>query len=550
MARYASAVGLASVLATACVGEIGSRPAGEGEQAAHCGDGQVHPGPSPIRRLTRADYDNTVRDLLGDTTRPATAFPLEEEQYGFTNNAYVLTVSLLLAEQYEQAAEDLSTAAVQDLATLLPCDPAMVGEDECAKSFIAAFGKRAYRRPLADEEAARTFAFYASMKAPYGFVTAIRLVIKGLLQSPDFLYRVELGMPSPDEAGAVALSQHEIASRLSYLLWNSMPDDELFALADAGQLSTAAEIAAQARRMLEDDKARPALTNFHRQWLQLGQVDSLEKDPTLYPSFNPAVRSLMRSETERFLEGVVLEGDALLETLLRADYSYMNKELADFYGIEGPTGVELEKVSLDPTKFSGLLTQASVLAVHAKSNQSSPVKRGYFVRQRLYCQTPPPPPNDVDNTPPEVDPEATTREKFAQHTSDPTCAGCHVLMDPIGFGFERYDGVGLWRETDHGLPIDDSGEILLTKADNGVFHGVVELGERLAGSAEVRACLVTQWFRFAHGRAETKDDRCTMDSLGESFEASGGDIRELLVALTQTDAFLYRSAIGGEGDAP
>jgi hypothetical protein len=549
MARVASALGLTTVLATGCVGEIGSRPAGEGEQPIHCTDGAAHPGPSPIRRLTRADYDNTVRDLLGDTTRPATAFPLEEEQYGFNNNANVLTVSLLLAEQYEQAAEDLSTVAVQDLTTLLPCDPATAGEDDCARSFIETFGKRAYRRPLSDAEIERTFAFYGSMKAAYGFVTAVRLVIKGLLQSPDFLYRVELGMPSPSDAGAVALSQHELASRLSYLLWNSMPDDELFALADAGQLSTPAAIAAQARRMLDDDRARPALTNFHRQWLQLGQVDSLEKDPTLYPNFDPTVRALMRTETERFLEGVVLEGDAMLETLLRADYSYMNKSLADFYGVAGPLGDEFEKVALDPDKFSGLLTQASVLAVHAKANQTSPVKRGYFVRQRLFCQTPPPPPNDVDTTPPEIDPNATTREKFAQHTNDATCAGCHVLMDPIGFGFERYDAVGLWRETDHGLPIDDSGEIVMTEADDGVFHGVIELGERLAQSAEVRACLVTQWFRFAHGRSETTEDRCTMDSLVERFTASGGDIRELLVALTQTDAFLYRSD-GSEGGAP
>jgi hypothetical protein len=211
--------------------------------------------------------------------------------------------------------------------------------------------------------------------------------------------------------------------------------------------------------------------------------------------------------------------------------------------VTGPKGEGFERVSLDPKQRAGLLTQASLLAVNAKPNQSSPVHRGKFVRERLLCQPLPPPPNNVNIQPPDVDPKATTRQKFAQHSSDPYCAGCHKLMDPIGFGFESYDGIGQFRTKDHGLPVDASGELTGTRDSDGKFDGAIELAARLGDSAEVRECVATQWFRFGYGHGEEKADSCAMSQLQDAFRAADYNVKELLVALTRTDAFRYRNVV-------
>jgi hypothetical protein len=221
----------------------------------------------------------------------------------------------------------------------------------------------------------------------------------------------------------------------------------------------------------------------------------------------------------------------------------MNADVAAFYGVPGPAVAEFQRVDLDPNQRAGLLTQPSILAVNAHADQTSPVHRGKFVRERLLCEPIAPPPPDVKAVPPAVDPNATTRERFAQHDKDPACAYCHKLMDPIGFGFEHYDAMGTWRDLEQGLPIDASGEITSSKDVDGTFDGAIQLAERLSTSEEVRACVVTQWFQYGHGRPNTKDDACTIQKLQTSFADAGYDIKELLVALTQTDAFLYRKRV-------
>jgi len=223
----------------------------------------------------------------------------------------------------------------------------------------------------------------------------------------------------------------------------------------------------------------------------------------------------------------------------------MNADLAAFYGITGPTSAKFEKVDLDPAERSGFLTHASLLALNAKTNQSSPVHRGKFVREMLLCQMMPNPPNDKEIVPPEIDPKATTRQKFDQHSADPYCASCHHLMDPIGFGFEHYDGIGSWRDKDHGFPVDSKGELTGTEDVDGTFDGVPELAKKLAESQEVRQCIATQWFRFGYGRKEADEDACSLQKVDEAFAAAGYDIKELIVALTQTDAFMYRKAVKG-----
>jgi hypothetical protein len=539
----------------ACTGSIGSggdaRPSG-GDGSDTVND-TIAKGlcvvDTPIRRLTRFEYNNTVRDLLGDTTNPADVLPPEEEVAGFNNQAGALTSSDLLIEQYMKVAEDVSARAVQNLNALLPCDPGLDGEDACALSFIEQFGRRAYRRPLAQSEVIRLKDLFdwAVQDADLGrFEDGIQLVIEAALQSPAFLYRAELGEEMPIEGDIVPFTSWEMATKLSYMLWNSMPDDELFAAAEADALRTKEQIKAQAVRMIEDDKARDVIRNFHTQWLLLTHLDSVTKDTGIYPAFRGSLRPLWKEEIQAFIEHVIMEGDGSLQTLLTADYSFMNEELAAFYGddvLDSVAGSEFRRVQLDPERRAGILSTAGLMATHANLNQSSPVFRGKFVREQLMCDTLPLPPNDLVIEPPELDPNKTTKEQFEEIGANPACSGCHALMNPIGFIFEHYDGIGLWREQQNGKGIDATGEVVQTEDIDGTYDGAVELADALAGSTQVQECVSSQWFRFAYNRTVTTEDRCSLEQLNQAFADSGFDIKTLLVELTQTNAFLYRRAV-------
>lgn len=537
-----------------CVGTIGGDPDDENGQV----ESSMCVVDTPLRRLTRFEYDNTVRDLLGDDTHPASAFPPEAEVQGFDNQAAALTASDLLIEQYLKAAEGISERATADMTKLMPdCDPNSDGEAVCAGAFIESFGKRAFRRPLTPEEIARYQALYDFAKADPDMGTfrdGVTLVIQAMLQSSQFLYRPEFGETTPIDVDVVRLTHWEMASKLSYMIWNTMPDDDLFVAAEQGRLGTKEEIAAQARRMLADDRAKPAIRNFHRQWLKLVQLETISKDTGVYPAYSDSLRPLWKEEVERFIEYVVLEDDGKLSTLLTAPYSFLNSDLASFYGedVVGPVpaGASFEKVSMDPTRHAGLLTQGALMAVHAEGNQSSPVFRGKFVREQLLCQTLPLPPANLVIEPPDLDPSKTTREQYEEIGANPDCASCHALMNPLGFGFENFDGIGLWRDTQNGKPIDPTGQITATETLDGPFNGPVDLADKLAASPEVASCVASQWFRFAYNRTVTPEDSCNLDVVNEAFSASGYDIKELIVALTQTETFLHRHQVVAEGGAP
>ena len=552
--QWIKTIGLAAALvSSACTGAIGrgddARPDGGGDTVNDTIAKGLCVVDTPIRRLTRFEYNNTVRDLLGDTTNPADVLPPEEEVAGFNNQAAALTSSDLLIEQYMKVAEDVSERAVQNLTGLLPCDPALDGEDACALSFIESFGRRAYRRALSQSEIARFKSLFdwALQDADLGrFKDGIQLVIEAALQSPKFLYRAELGEETPIEGDIVPFTSWEMATKLSYMLWNSMPDDELFAAAEADALRTKDQIKAQAVRMIEDDKARDVIRNFHTQWLMLTHLDSVTKDTGVYPTFRGSLRPLWKEEIQAFIEHVIMEGDGSLQTLLTADYSFMNEELAAFYGddvLDSVTGSEFRQVQLDPARRAGLLSTAGLMATHANLNQSSPVFRGKFVREQLMCDTLPLPPNDLVIEPPELDPNKTTKEQFEEIGANPSCSGCHALMNPIGFIFEHYDGVGLWRDQQNGKDIDATGEVVQTEDIDGTYDGAVELAHALAESTQVRECVSSQWFRFAYNRTVTTEDSCSLEQLNQVFADSGFDIKTLLVELTQTNAFLYRRAV-------
>jgi hypothetical protein len=517
-------------------GEGGAGGGGPGEPLL-C-DESPHPGRSPLRRMTRVELDNTLRDLLRDDTQPAHRLMQEELGSGFSNNAEVRTVGELVAEQYLALAEDVARRASADLPGLLGCDPA-TGEDACVASFVESFGERAWRRPLAADERARLLGVFSASRDAWGTRTAVELVVEVMLQSPHFLYRVEL--PSPDVAPGeiVRLDGWQLASRLSYMLWATMPDDTLFAAAAAGELDTPAGLAEHARRMLDDPRAGDVIIRFFDEWMHLSELDDLAKDAELYPQYHDGLPPLFREETHAFVREVFENEGASFHTMLTASWSMMNAELAAFYGVEGPTGTELTRVNLDPSQRAGLLTQASFLASRAKVHETSPIHRGMFVRAGLLCGEVPPPPPGVDPIAPDPDPSLTMRERLDEHRSDPVCASCHSLMDPLGFPFEHYDAVGVWRDDEAGRPVDASGFLMETDVDGEVV-GAVELAHRLAGSEQVDDCMVRQWFRYAYGRTESiSRDTCSLDQLEQAFDGANYDIRELIVALTQTDAFLY-----------
>lgn len=504
----------------------------------------LSPGPTYIRRLTKLEYSNTVRDLLGDTSGVADRFPAEEIRLGFDNNATALTVSPVLAEQYLLAAETIAATAVNaNWARIQPCDPAgPAGADACAKQFVSVFGEAAYRRPLDADDTATLMSVFAAGAAT-DFKTGIRLVIETALQSPRFLYRVEFGATPLAGETVVKPDDWEMASRLSYTLWHTMPDAELFAAARAGLLSAPENIAAEVNRMVMDPRAHDLVADFNAQWLHLDDIEGVEKDAKVFPKFTPAIAGLMRQETDRFLEDVLWSpGGGDLATMFTAPFTYVNAALATYYGIAGVTGTAFVKVPVDGVTRGGLLTQGGLLSLLGKANQTSPVHRGKFVREQLLCTELPPPPANLTIKPPELSATLTTRQRFTQHAADAACAGCHHLMDPIGLGFESFDGAGVFRATENGQAIDDSGEVLESDIA-GPFHGVIELGGKLASSEQVRSCVATKWFRYGYGRGETDADGCSLAAIKAGFAAGGYKVRDILVALTQTDAFLYRQVI-------
>jgi hypothetical protein len=549
----ATLIGCLGVVVAACVGTIGDGgnagssgggPGGSGTgptgstSAALCTT--PNPGSAPLRRLTQSEYNNTVRDLLGDTTQPANSFPPDQQVGDFSNTATALTVPPLLAQGYETAAEALATTAVANLTSLLPC--AAAADDACAQTFIQTFGQRAYRRPLTSDEQTGLFGLYTANKTAIDFNHGIQSVIEAVLQSAQFLYRVEFGDVSMAQGTVVPVAPYEMASRLSYFLWDSMPDDQLLAAAAANQLGTTDQVMTQARRLLQDPKAHPAVEEFFNQWLTLNQLPGVAKDPVTYPEFTSTLQTGIQSETLAFVDWVLWQSDARLPTLLTSPVSFVNQEIAAVYGVPGITGTTLQQVTLDSTERAGFLTQLSMMTLLGKPDRSSPVLRGKFVRDHLFCQTIAPPPANIVITPPTVMAGVSTRQAFVMHDAVQPCKSCHTLMDPIGFGFESFDGVGKYRTEDQGQPVDASGTLSGTDID-GTFNGAVDLAHKLTQSQEVSDCVTTEWFRYAFGRGETADDSCSLTAMKQAFTSAKLDIRELLVAVTQTDAFRYRPEV-------
>jgi hypothetical protein len=493
-------------------------------------------GKTRLRRLTREQYDNAVTDLVGREGAWSDALEFDERIGPFASN-YTAPISSTLLDQYVAASESVAGAVAGDL-SWVPCD---ASDPACAQTLVETLGRRAYRRPLHDDEKQRLLALHDGADT---FEAGALLVLRALLQAPSFLYHVEVAEPD-----VAAVTEHELAARMSFFLWNSIPDDELLDVADAGTLHEPDTLRTQAERMLDDPRARRTLVTFHRQWLGMDELPRLQKDPALFPAFAD-VRPSMEDELARFVDHVITQDDARLETLLTASYSFVDAPLAAIYGVTLPADHDVEEpFELDPQERAGLLTLPGFLAVHAHANQSAPIRRGVVVRTNVLCNPPPPPPPDADVQPPDPDPDATTRELFEEHTADPTCAACHVYIDGIGLGFEGYDAIGVHRTRENDLPVDERGELLATDVD-GEFDGVPELAAKLAGSEDVQACVVRQWFRYSLGRYELDADECALDELDVAFAESDHDIRALVLAIVTSHAFAHKRFTTSEEEGP
>jgi hypothetical protein len=646
----------------------------------HCDCDNPDPGRVTLRRLNRAEYNNTIRDLVGITFRPADDFPADDSGYGFDNIGDVLSVPPVLLEKYLTAAESILGAAIvttdpakerrkhfpaeslpgtapgegadggarllsregdihvdfkfpkagryalraraygQQAGDELPKmrfglntntletfavaaiggeskvyettwqvaagtnrfsaayinnfvdrkkgldrnlyieyleiegpldtppdplpashariffrEPKTTNDNAYARAIIERFVTRAFRRPANGEEVDRLVTFAAKARQQgETFERSIQLALQAVLVSPYFLFRGELNLEPDNPNTAYPVDEYALASRLSYFLWSSMPDDALFELAARGRLRR--HLQSQISRMLKDPKSRALVDNFAGQWLQLRNMRIVTPDATTYPKFDEGLRDAMVKETEMFFERIVQDDRSVLE-FLDADYTYVNERLARHYGLEGVHGESFQRVSLRGTGRSGLLTQGSLLTLTSNPTRTSPVKRGKYILENILGSPPPPPPPDVPELK-EVKLAGTLRQRMVQHRENPMCASCHDRMDPIGFGFENFDGVGAWRERDEGYAIDPAGQLVSGET----FQGSQDLTRILARTKRdnFTRCLSDKMLTYALGRGLEFYDKCAIEGISKKVRRGGYRFSALVRAVVDSVPFQER----------
>lgn len=536
-----------------CVGTIGDAPGeSSGTSCTTCppkpGE-PVEPTPAALTtsrfpRLSHLQWENSVQDLLYLAQPSGISASFTGDPLGgiFDNNESSLLVTPGLWADYQLAAEQLSVAVTSDatkLAKLIPKD-APADAAGRAKAYLETFGMRAYRRPLTPAELTSYTALFAKGKdlvdGPDDFARGVRLTLQAFLQSPNFVYRVEASN-SAAVGAVILLSEYELATKLSYMLWNTMPDDALFAAAKAGKLATSEGILAEATRLLDDDRARQMVASFHHQLFQYDHYNDLSKDPTLFPDFTPALGADMKREAEMFVEDVVFAEKGGIRELLTEPTTYVNLELSKIYGLEGNFGSDFVKVALDPKTRSGILTRIGFLASNATKREQHSIHRGVFVNRRIICAQLPDPPNNVPPLPPAAD-YKTNRERVEKHTGEGTCgASCHgTMINPAGFAFEHYGALGQYQDAENGNPVSSADTFKLDGKDVS-YQNAIELDALLAESEQVHGCYAKHWLEYAYGRLEQPaDDAAIVELARESRKGA----RALILALTQTQAFRTR----------
>ncbi len=509
-------------------------------------------GPAPLRRLSNSEYLNALHDLFPGQHPTLPALPNDTVVAGFDNSANVQEPSDVRIARYETIANLFADGATGDAAAisaLVGCDNWSTPElaTACAQGFISTAGARVFRRPLTEVENYRFKNRFATWRGALDFEAAVRLTLSALLQSPQFLYRPE-PRPMARETSATAVDAVEpyaMASRLSFLLWESMPDDDLLAAAANDALRTESQIRVQGERMLSHARARRVFWSFHRQWLGLDRIfedEHLVRTPEVDPKWGAASQASALTEAKLFVENTLMTAGSFRD-LLTSPRAWVNGEMARIYGVTAPADASVfTEVSLPGTERAGLLTRAAFLASYSHRGATSPPIRGNALQLQLLCWSPMPPPPDVDLTPPVADPgqgPSTNRALFATRTSPAACRGCHTSLNGFGFGLENYSASGAYQTTDHGLPVDAKGAIHYTDVDQ-TYDGAVALSQILSRSRVVHHCAAERWVRYALARAPIEAELPLVDKLTDGLMASNGNLRTLLLDIATAPTFRMR----------
>lgn len=517
-------------------------------------EGLVLPGgamPAPsLHRLTRSELTHSLQDLLGADVPIG---PLEPDVLvnGFSSiGAASVEVSPAGIDLHEQAVLAATGYVFADQARVLDqfgCVPASLTDSECSTRILTQLGRRAFRRPLTDAELQRFTGLVTSIAGAAGssVLTGVRYALAAILESPSFVYRVELGAPSEEDAGRLKYTDFEMASRLAAMFWDSVPDDPLLDAAGSGSLATAEGVRAQAERLLADPKAERSLVVFTRELFGTSHLDEAQKDSSLFPTWRDSLKDAMREELERRVLDMVFvrKGDFL--SLLDDRKTFVNDDLAEFYGlpVSGEPGFHEAEFPPD-SRRAGLLGAGAILAGHGLPQRNSPTARGKFVSESLLCRIIPPPPNNVPPLPPQAGPEVTMRQRLALHRSAPVCASCHTMMDPIGFGMEDFDSAGLYRTMEGTSPVDASGVLEGAGLDGSTFSGLAELGAALRRQPVLGPCLVSKLYSEVLGRRALQADRGAIDQLAAGFSDSQHRLDQLLLTIVTSDSFRFAEPKG------
>jgi hypothetical protein len=494
-----------------------------------------------MRRLLARQYTNAVAALVGPDAATFAKAPDDISAEGFDAiGAATLTPSDSAYTQYEKSARLIADKVVSDvtkLPALVGCTPSSPADAACYETFVKKFGRRAFRRTLTPEEVTRYVNVAMVTAGRYKNANAgIAHTITAFLQSPNFLYQVEVGEVDPDESSRKKLTGPEVATRMAFFLTDRPPDDTLLDLAEAGKLKTKEEIRAAAQQLVEREEAKAALDAFYSERFKLRQLDSLAKDMTLFPNYKPELAQAMKQESLLLLRDVVWTSNVDYRGIFTADYAFVNKDLAALYGTAPVTTTGFEKRML-PENRRGVFGQASFLAIESHPGTTSPTRRGRFVSERMLCaEIPPPPPGVVTELPPPTPgvPQ-TMRQRLAVHNENPSCASCHVRMDGIGLALENFDALGGFRTHDQNLPIDASGEVFGV----GKFDGLDGLNQLVVAQPDLHRCWVRSLYRHATGHFEAEADEDALLDVDTRFEDSNYRLKQLLVEIVTSDAFRF-----------
>ncbi|MCB9588153.1 MAG: DUF1592 domain-containing protein [Polyangiaceae bacterium] len=505
-----------------------------------CLDAVFQSSSAPLRRLSPAEYRNSVSDLFPGVALPPLDTAPDTRVDGFTNNSSGQSASPLGVELYVKLSGDVATAAAQSLSSWAPCSD---DSDTCVNQIATNLATRAYRRPLDSDEQGRLETFATTARAEQGFDNAVQMVASAVLESPLFLFRAEFGSDVPVGDKAVRLSGYEMASRLSYFFLETLPDDELTTAARDGALDTDDGVRLQAERLMADPRSRPVLTNFLAEWMRLYKIDGLSLDPNTFPEFDTQLKADLKESARLYLDKALWEDDSWA-SLMTGSFGFVNDRLAPLFGVAAPGTNELVYVDLPQDQRSGILTQPGVLSSTSHGLRHSPIFRGVTLLSSFLCTpTGPADPKNLNKEPEKVDPSevCTTRDSVAKtHTVRAECQDCHRAIDGAGFTFENYDALGRYRDTENGCNVDATGTLPTSDVEGQIENGV-DLSRKLAASPQVAACMSEHLFRYALGRSVANADSCEVKALAvELLETDGDSMQKLIINLVTTPSFLSR----------